>query len=135
MKETIKERKSRGIGIWPGMRAIFRDIPLGCRSTEIGIVLRKAWFINSCFCNSEVWSGYSEYDLNDLVVLDHHIFRLNTGSQLKVQVEMFYWKMSQVPIKDVISVKRLLYLHKIINWDQSELIYQICEKNRYMPLF
>ena len=53
-KETIKDRKSRGNAILSEMRAILRDIPLGFRRTKIGIVLRKAWFINSCFCNSEV---------------------------------------------------------------------------------
>ena len=36
------------------MRANLKDIPRGCKRTEIGIVLRKAWFINGCFCISEV---------------------------------------------------------------------------------
>ena len=31
------------------MRANLKDIPRGCKRTEIGILLRKAWFINGCF--------------------------------------------------------------------------------------
>ena len=124
-KETIKARKSRGNAILSEMRAILRDIPLGCRRTQIGIVLRKAWLINSCLGNSEVWCGFSENDLHDLEVLDHQILRLITGSQLRVPVEMLYLETSQVPIKDILSVRRLMYLYELLSRDQNELIYQI----------
>ena len=53
-KETIKDRKIRGNAIFSNMSALLREIPLGCRRTQIGIVLRKIWFINGCFYNSEV---------------------------------------------------------------------------------
>ena len=39
--------------------------------------------------------------------------RLVTGSQSKVPVEMLYLETSQVLIKDILSVKRLMYLYKI----------------------
>ena len=105
-KETIKDRKSRGNAILSNMKAILRDIPLGCRRTQIGIVLRKSLFMNGCLYNSEVWTGFSENDLHDLQIIDHQILRLITGSQSKVPVEMFYLESSQVPIIDVISVRR-----------------------------
>ena len=88
-KETIKARKARGNAILSEMKAILRDIPLGYRRTQIGLVLRKAWFINSCFGNSEVWCGFSENDLHDLEVLDHQILRLITGSQLGYQSKCY----------------------------------------------
>ena len=72
------------------MRAILRDIPLGCRRTQIGLLLRKAWFINSCFGNSEVWSGYTDTDLKELEVIDHQILQVVTGAQAKVPTEMLY---------------------------------------------
>ena len=48
-KDTIIDRKSRGETILSEIRAILRDIPLGKIRSEIGFVLRKAWFINGCF--------------------------------------------------------------------------------------
>ena len=48
-KETIKERNIRGDSILANMRAILQDIPLGNRRTQIGLILRQAWFINGCF--------------------------------------------------------------------------------------
>ena len=72
-KETICDRKIRGNAIKAEIRAILKDIPLGNQRTQIGLILRQAWFINGCFVNSEVWSGYTDSDLKDLEVIDHDI--------------------------------------------------------------
>ena len=93
------------------MRAILNDIPLGKRKTEIGIILRQAWFIDGCFFNGEVWTGTNDADLKALEVIDHSILCLITGAQAKVPVEMLYLKTSQWPILNVIAVRRILYLH------------------------
>ena len=116
------------------MRAILRDIPLGCRRTEIGIILRKFWFINGCFYNSEVWNGFTETDLHNLKIIDHQILRLITGAQSKVPVEMLFLETSQVPIIDIISVRRLLYLYEILRRPKNELIVQIYTAMKERPL-
>ena len=72
-KDTIKSRNIRANAIISEMRAILKDIPLGNWRTQIGIVLRKAWFLNGCFFNSEVWTGLSESDFNYLNIIDHQI--------------------------------------------------------------
>ena len=94
-KDAIKDRVLRGNAILSEMRAILNDIPLGKRKTEIGIILRQAWFINGCFFNGEVWRGTNDADLKALEVIDHSILCLITGAQAKVPVEMLYLKTSQ----------------------------------------
>ena len=47
-KDTIKSRNIRA-AIISERRAILKNIPLGNRITQIGIVLRKVWFLNGCF--------------------------------------------------------------------------------------
>ena len=133
-KETIRERRSRGNAIVSEMRAILRDIPLGSFRTQIGLVLRQAWFLNGCFFNSEVWSGYSHNDLSDLIVIDHQILRLITNCQSKVPVEMLYLETAQLPIEGVISVRRLLYLHEILSRNESELIHEVYIAMKEAPL-
>ena len=53
-KETIKSRNIRGNAVLSELRAILRDIPLGKRRTQVGLILRQAWFLNGCLFNSEV---------------------------------------------------------------------------------
>ena len=59
-KETVKERNIRGDTILSNMRAILTDIPLGNRRTKIGLILRKAWFLNGYLLNSEIWTGVND---------------------------------------------------------------------------
>ena len=70
-KETVKERNARGETILSNMRAILTDIPLGNRRTQIGLILRKAWFLNGCFFNSEIWTGVNDNDLKSLKIIGH----------------------------------------------------------------
>ena len=133
-KETIKSRKIRGNAIFSNMKAILQDIPLGRRRTQIGLVLRQSWFVNGVFFNSEVWSGYSSNDLNHLKLLDRKILRLITGAQAKVPVEMLYLETAQLPVENIISVRRLLYLKTILDRHESELIRQVYFAMKHDPL-
>ena len=81
-----------------------------------------------------MWTGFTENDLHDLVIIDHQILRLITGAQAKVPVEMLFLETSQVPVKDIISVRRLLYLHEVITRPKSELIYQVYNAMKESPL-
>ena len=133
-KETIQQRKTRGNALVSEMRALLRDIPLGSFRTQIGLFLRQAWFLNGCFFNSEVWSGYNDSNLSDLVVIDHQILRLITNCQAKVPVEMLYLETAQMSIQSIISVRRLLYLHEILSRNPSELIHQVYIAMKEAPL-
>jgi hypothetical protein len=133
-KDTIAARKTKGYAILSEMSAILKDVPLGNRRTQIGIDLRKAWFINGCLFNSEVWSAFNENDLKDLKVIDHKILRLITGAQAKVPVEMLYLETAQLPIEHVISVRRILYWQNILKRGNQELINQVYTAMKNEPL-
>ena len=92
------------------MRAILQDIPLGNRRTQTGLIFRQAWFINGCFFNSEIWTGVNDNDMKYLTTIDHKILRLITGAQAKVPSEMLFLETSQLPIKNIIVLRRILYL-------------------------
>ena len=89
-KDTIIDRKTRANASLAEIRAILKDIPLGNKRNQIGLLLRQALFINGCLVNSEVWCGYSDKDLKDLEVIDHQILHVITGVQAKVPTEMLY---------------------------------------------
>ena len=108
-KDTVEERKNRGHAILSNISAILKDVPMGNRRTQIGLDLRKSWFLNSCLFNSEVWSGLSETNLKDLNIIDHKILQVITGAQAKVPTEMLYLETSQLPLAHVISVRRLVF--------------------------
>ena len=97
---------------------MLKYVPMGNRRTQIGLELQKAWFKNGCLFNSELWSGLTENYFNELEVIDSKIFRVITGAQAKVLLEMLYLETSQIPIKHVISVRRLMYWHTLFKKKQ-----------------
>jgi hypothetical protein len=133
-KDTIAARKTKGYAILSEMSAILKDVPLGNRRTQIGIDLRKAWFINGCLFNSEVWSAINDNDLKDLKVIDHKILRLITGAQAKVPLEMLYLETAQLPLSHVISVRRILYWQNILKRAKEELLVQVYTAMKNEPL-
>ena len=90
--------------------------------------------MNGCLFNSEVWSGYTDTNIKDLEIIDHDILRSVVGAQSKVPVEMLYLETAQLPIKRIITVRRLLYLHTILKRHKSELINKIYTAMKEDPL-
>ena len=133
-KETIESRKSRGYAILSEISALMKDVPMGNRRTHIGLELWKAWFQNGCLFNSEVWSGMTENNLNDLEVIDCKILWVITGAQAKVPIEMLYLETAQLPIIHVITVRRLMYWHTILNRNKEQLISKIYFAMKNNPL-
>ena len=111
-----------------------RDIPLGKRRTQVGLILRQAWFLNGCLFNSEVWTGTNETDLKELNIIDHKILREIIGAQCKVPVEMLYLETGAIPIKSVMAVKRIICLHNIVRRDKSELLYRVYSAMKNEPI-
>ena len=133
-KEIIKSRIAKGYAVLAQMTAFLNDIPLGKRRVEVGLTLRKAWFLNGCLFNSEVWNGFSTKDTNELEVIDHSIMRLIVGAQSKVPIEMLYIETAEMPVKYVMSVRRILYLQTLLKRHDSEITKKVYEAMKENPL-
>ena len=64
----------------------------------------------------------------------HKILRLITGSQAKVPIEMLYLETAQLPLKHVMSVRRVLYLHTLLNRHKDEITRQVFQAMKEAPL-
>ena len=132
-KDTIEDRKLRGNGVLSQISALLSDIPLWKWRTENSITIRQVWFINGCLFNYIVWLGFSPQDLHDLEVIDQKIIRLILVAKEKVTVEMLYLETTEIPIKRVIAVRRLLYLHTLLWRHKKEITRKINSKMKEEP--
>ena len=89
------------------------------------MTLRESWFLNGTLYNSEVWCSYNKSDLKVLEVLDRKILRLILNSHSKSPSEILYLKTGCLPIKDVITVRRLSYLHTTLERSEDEIIKKV----------
>ena len=75
--------------------------------------------------NSEVWHGIEDNDLKVLESIDENLLRYLVKAHSKTPLEFLYLETGAIPIRFLISSRRLIYLRTILMKDDSELVKRI----------
>ena len=89
---------------------------------DTALILREAILINGILTNSEVWYRVSEEDMRILEAADDDLFRKIFNAHSKTAIELFYLETAKIPIRFIVSKRRLLYLWNILKCSENELI-------------
>ena len=114
IRATIEDRQKKGYGLVPEILAILNEIPLGQYKMEIGLHLRQAILINGMLYNSEAWHAISEEELRMLETVDEHLLRSLVNGHSKTSLEFLYLEAGAIPIRFIISRRRLILLQTIL---------------------
>ena len=133
IRVTIEERKSKALAMVSDITAILDDIPLGKYKMEIGLKLRQAMFINGVLFNSEAWHGVTEADIKILEQIDEYLLRSLVNGHSKTPLEFLYLEAGAVPIRFLISSRRMIYLQNILKRDDEELVKKIYKAQARNP--
>jgi hypothetical protein len=131
---TIDDRTNKAWSYVAEIRAIMNDFPFGKRKTQVGIILREAMFINGTLYNSEAWHGVTKSHTEQLSKVDHQLLRSILSAHSKIPTEFLYLETGVLPVKYVISSRRLNYLLEIHSREDHELIKRIYMKQRQNPV-
>ena len=118
IRHTIEERKDKGFAIVAEIIAILDDIPLGRYKMEIGLKLRQAMLLNGILFNSEAWHDVKEKEVKMLESVDEHLLRSLVAAHSKTPLEFLYLETGAVPIRYIISSRRMIYLHTILRREE-----------------
>ena len=124
-RKTIEERKNKGYGIVSEILAILEDIPLGRYKMEIGLLLRQAMLLNGILYNSESWHSVTETEYRMLESVDEHLLRALVDGHSKTPLEFLYLEAGVIPIRYIMSSRRLMYHQVILQRDDDELTKKI----------
>ena len=133
IRSTIEERKNRGYGIVSEILAIIEEIPLGKYRMEIGLKLRQAMLLNGMLFNSEAWHSLSSNEIKILESVDEHLLRGLVRGHSKTPLDFFYLEAGAVPIRFLISSRRMVYLKTILNRNYEELTKRIYNQQKLDP--
>ena len=89
------------------------------------MALRDAWFINGVLYNNEVRGAYAQKHIDGLEVIDHMILKTILGAQAKATVETLYQETGAMSVRNVISVRRMLYLKTILDREDHEITMKV----------
>ena len=133
VKNTIEDRKNKGHGTVSEILAIINEIPLGQFKIEIGLKLREAMLINGMLFNSEAWHGISDVEIQMLERVDELLLCSLVGGHAKTPVEFLYLETGSLPIRYIISCRRMTYLHTILTRSDEELTKRVYIAQRESP--
>ena len=125
IKATIDDRVGKGWGILSEIRAIINEVPLGRYKLEIGLQLRQAMFVNGLLFNSEAWHSVSQDDISCFEKIDEAILRFLLGSHAKAPIETLYLESGAIPIRFIVSSRRINYLQTIVKREEEELTRRV----------
>ena len=128
--ETIKDRADKGFGIVNEILSILSEIPLGPYRTSVGLRLREAMLLNGILFNSEIWYNVKEEEEQRLSEVDEYLLRKILGVPSKTPKEALFLETGCIPVKFILKMRRLMYLHHILKRPNEELIKKFYEAQK-----
>ena len=123
--DTIEDRKNKSIGRINQITSILSSISLGFFYMDIGLVFRESMLINGILTNSEVWYNVGEDHYKVLESADKDLMKRMLDAHSKTASELFYLETGKIPIRFLISKRRLNYLWQILTRNDDELIKKV----------
>ena len=139
-KKNIEARKGKGIGVKNQIMDIIDDICFGPYTFEVALVLRDSLLINSILTNSEAWLALSTADIEQLEQADEALLRRILEVSQGCPKEMLYLELGCMPIRFTIMMRRIMFLHYMLQEDPNCLIQRVLQaqisqpsKNDFVP--
>jgi hypothetical protein len=121
-KKNIIKRKAKGIGIVSQIMVIMETVSLGFFVFEIAMILRESLSLNGMMFNCEVWYGLTKAQVLELAAVDKLLLRRILGVPISTPTESMYLELGIVPIEFVLMGRRAMFLHYILNLDETEML-------------
>ena len=128
--ENIQGRMDRGFGIVNEIVSILGEIPLGPYRISVGLKLREAMLLNGMQFNSEIWYGLKEEEVQKLASVDEYLLRSILGVPSKTPKEALFLETGCIPVKYLLKMRRIMYLHHIVRRPETELIRKFYEAQK-----
>ena len=130
IKPNIEARKAKGFGILSNILSIVNEVPLGHWKTEAGLKLRQAMLVNGCLFNSEAWHGVTQNDIVILEKVDEALLRGLLNAHSKIPLEALFLETCSIPIRYIVSSRRLMYLHSILQKSPEEMVRKVYDAQK-----
>ena len=125
VQSTIEDRITKAWSYVTEISAIINEFPFGNKRIEVGLMLREAMFLNGVLYSCEAWHGVTEAQVSQIELVDNQLLRKILCAHAKTPVEFLYLETGALPVRFVISSKRLNYLRHIHNIKEHELLKRV----------
>ena len=100
---------------------------------EVALVLRNSLFLSSILVNSEAWYGLTEDEKSDLEKQDENLLRKILDCLSNSPKCMLYLETGCKPIRFMIMMRQIMFLHYILKEEKESLIRRFFESQARNP--
>ena len=104
---------------------ILEKVTLGSHFFKTAILLRESIFLSALLTNCESWHGLKATHINQLESIDKLLLRKILKTPISTPSESMYLELGIVRIGTIIKAKRIIFLHYLLNRNETEMISQI----------
>ena len=123
--QNIELRKNRG---WIAINQIImklNELCLGKWFYEASMVLRNSLLLSTLLTNTESWYSLMPKNVSDLEQVDEALLRKIMEAPAKTPVEALYLELGATPIRYLLMMRRILYLHHILHQDPDSMLFKV----------
>ena len=120
--QNIITRRSKGVGITSEITNILDGLCLGAHYFTTALILRQSMLIQVLLSNSETWGRLLQKDIERMEGVDRMLLRKLLHVPISTPTASLYLETGCVPIRYVIKLRRIMYLHHILTRDKTALI-------------
>ena len=131
--KNILARKDKAVGVVTQIMSILEEICFGMYYFEVAVILRNSLLISSLLSNSESWYNLKNEEIVILEKVDEMLLRKVLECPAKTPKEMLYLELNCLPIRYIITSRRINFLSYILREDKTSLIYQFLQVQLRKP--
>ena len=105
--------------------AMSTEMSLGYQVYSIAKMLHMSIFVNGTLTNMETWPHCTEKRIEIFERVEQTFFRKVLRAHSKTPIEAIYLELGVVPLRFQLMKRRIMYLHTIMQRDDSEITKQV----------
>ena len=123
--KNLQKRLACGMGQISQVMNLLDLVSFGQHYVEIALPLRQSLFLSSLLSNIEVWHGMKSMEVEALEILDRMLLRKILNAPQTTPKESLYLELGLIPVGIILKMRRIIYLHYLLNRPRNEMLAQV----------
>ena len=123
--KNIQRRKGKGISAVNQILTNLENTCYGEFHFQVAVTLRDSLLLNGFLTNAEAWYGLTNPNIEVLENVDELLLRKVFEVPSTCPKEMLHLELGCLPIRYVVTTRRLLFLHYFLHEEEDSLIHKV----------
>ena len=106
---------------------------LGKWHYEAAMVFRNSLLLSTLLTNAESWYSLTTKDVSELERVDEALLRKILEAPAKTPIEALYLELGATPIRFLLMLRRISYLHHILQQDEESMLFRVLKSQEENP--